>query len=105
MKGTASSNPIFLQAEWRKLLMANYIVPPAMLAPYVPDGTELDFWEGNCYVSMVGFMFLNTAVMGWRIPWHQHFEEVNLRFYVRRKAGTEWRRGVISGMCCRNAMV
>ena len=76
----------FLTAEWRKLLMANYFVPPELLAPYLPFGTELDLWQGRCYVSLVGFMFMNTRVLGLSIPFHRNFEEVNLRFYVRRKA-------------------
>jgi uncharacterized protein YqjF (DUF2071 family) len=29
------------------------------------------------------------------VPFHQDFEEINLRFYVRRKTGAEWRRGVV----------
>jgi uncharacterized protein YqjF (DUF2071 family) len=28
------------------------------------------------------------------VPFHRNFEEVNLRFYVRRKADDGWRRGV-----------
>ena len=95
MKNQAEKKSVFLKAEWRKLMMANYIVPPEMLEKYVPAGTELDFYEGNCYVSLVGFMFLKTSVLGFRIPWHQNFEEVNLRFYVRRYTGTEWRRGAV----------
>ncbi len=86
---------IFLSAEWRKLLMANYVVPPAYLDLYVPPGTELDYWEGKCYVSLVGFMFVDTAVKGLRVPLHTDFEEINLRFYVRRKDGKNWRRGVV----------
>ncbi len=86
----------FLTAEWRKLLMANYIVPPELLKPFVPWGTELDFWEGRCYVSLVGFMFLKTKVLGLPIPFHRDFEEANLRFYVRRKMPDgEWRRGAV----------
>ena len=50
----------FLTAEWRKLVMINYEVNPEILHSYVPKGTELDFFEGKCYVSVVGFMFLNT---------------------------------------------
>lgn len=84
----------FLTAEWRKLLMANYAVPPETLARYVPFGTELDLWEGKCYVSVVGFMFLNTALLGLKIPFHTNFPEVNLRFYVKRWDGQEWKRGV-----------
>jgi hypothetical protein len=60
----------------------------------VPAGTELDFWNGKTFVSLVGFMFLKTRVKGLPIPFHQNFEEVNLRFYVRRKAEDGWRRGV-----------
>jgi uncharacterized protein len=85
----------FLKAEWRKLILANYEVDPAVLRPYLPQGTELDIWQGTCYVSMVGFMFLNTRVLGIPVPFHRNFEEVNLRFYVRRFDGDQWRRGVV----------
>ncbi len=85
----------FLKAEWRKLVMANYAVDPALLMNYLPNKTELDFWNGTCYVSLVGFMFQNTKVMGIKIPFHVDFEEVNLRFYVRYKDAGEWKRGVV----------
>lgn len=86
---------IFLQAEWRKLAMANYVVNPDILKKYLPHGTELDIWNGRCYVSLVGFMFLETKVLGVKIPFHVNFEEVNLRFYVRHYDGKEWKRGVV----------
>ncbi|PUZ20887.1 hypothetical protein GA0116948_1188 [Chitinophaga costaii] len=89
------SNSIFLTAEWRKLAMANYAVDPGLLQRYVPRGTELDTWNATCYVSLVAFMFERTCVMGCRIPFHQDFEEVNLRFYVRYKDGGNWKRGVV----------
>ncbi|HKP67767.1 MAG TPA: DUF2071 domain-containing protein [Pyrinomonadaceae bacterium] len=85
----------FLTAEWRDLIMANYEVDPALLASRVPHGTELDLQDGRCFVSLVGFMFLNTRVLGIPIPYHVNFEEVNLRFYVKRDTGTELRRGVV----------
>lgn len=85
----------FLKAEWRKLAMANYPIDPKYLEPFVPQGTELDFWEGNCYISLVGFMFKNTKLLGLKIPFHTNFEEVNLRFYVKRKEGETWKRGVV----------
>jgi uncharacterized protein len=85
----------FLQAEWRKLAIANYRIEPELLQPFVPFGTELDLWNDRCYVSLVGFMFINTRVLGVRIPWHTNFEEVNLRFYVKRKVDGQWRRGVV----------
>jgi len=86
---------IFLTAEWRYLAMLNYEIDPAVLSPFLPAGTELDFWNGKTFVSVVGFRFLNTRIAGIPIPFHRHFEEVNLRFYVRRKAGDGWRRGVV----------
>ena len=86
---------IFLTARWENLVMANYKIDPGILEPYVPLGTELDYWNGNCYVSLVGFLFLNTRVRGLSIPFHRNFEEFNLRFYVRYRAFDGWRRGVV----------
>src|SRR5436305_8593164 len=85
---------IFLTAEWRHLLMVNYVVDPAALAPLVPAGTELDLWRGRAYVSVVGFRFLRARVLGVPVPFHRNFDEVNLRFYVRRRVNNEWRKGV-----------
>jgi uncharacterized protein YqjF (DUF2071 family) len=87
--------PVFLTAEWRSLVMINYAIEPAVLAPHVPRGVELDPWEGEALVSMVGFRFLKTRVLGLPIPFHQNFDEVNLRFYVRRRSEEGWRRGVV----------
>jgi uncharacterized protein YqjF (DUF2071 family) len=92
MKGPADK---FLTAEWRHLAMLNYDVDPSVLAPLVPVGTELDHYSGRSMVSLVGFLFLNTRVLGIPIPLHRNFEEVNLRFYVRRKAADGWRRAVV----------
>ncbi len=75
--------------------MLNYAIDPAVLAPFVPAGTELDQFEGRTVVSLVGFLFLRARVLGLSVPFHRDFEEVNLRFYVRRKAGAGWRRAVV----------
>ncbi len=85
----------FLNAEWRKLAIANYQVDPRILSRYIPAGTELDFWQNTCFVSLVGFMFVNTKLLGVKIPFHTDFEEVNLRFYVRRFEHNRWKRGVV----------
>jgi uncharacterized protein YqjF (DUF2071 family) len=81
----------FLTAEWRKLIMANYVVDEELLLPYVPTGTQLDRYDGRCYMSLVGFLFQKTRLRGLRVPFHVEFEEVNLRFYVRQGE----RRGVV----------
>jgi uncharacterized protein YqjF (DUF2071 family) len=86
----------FLKAEWRKLVMFNYAVDPAVLQPLVPPHTELDFWNQTCYVSLVGFMFLNTKIKGIKIPFHINFEEINLRFYVKyQETNQAAKRGVV----------
>ncbi len=84
----------FLRARWQDLIIANYEVDPSLLASRVPAGTELDLYEGKCFVSLVGFMFLDTRVLGVPIPFHTDFEEVNLRFYIKRELPTETRRAV-----------
>jgi uncharacterized protein len=91
-----NADRVFLTAEWRHLAMLNYEVDAGLLLPFVPAGTELDRWNGKAFVSLVGFRFLKTKLFGFLpIPMHSNFEEVNLRFYVRRQAGSEVRRGVV----------
>lgn len=90
-----SSERRFLSAELRDLVMLNYEVPPEILSKRVPPGTELDSFNGRTFVSIVGFRFLSMRVLGLPIPGHRNFEEVNLRFYVRRYAPEGIRRGVV----------
>lgn len=85
----------FLRAQWLNLVMLNYEIQPDLLARYVPGGTELDDWNGKTFISMVGFLFQKTSVLGVPALFHRNFEEVNLRFYVRRRTPEGWRRGVV----------
>lgn len=86
----------FLTAEWRKLIFFNYAVPESLLLPFLPAHTVLDTWHNTHYISLVGFLFKDTILKGWRIPFHRTFPEINLRFYVKRQMpdGT-WRRGTV----------
>ena len=84
-----------LKASWNNLFMANYVIDPKVLLPYLPYGTELDLFEGKCYVSLVGFMFLDTKLIGIKFPFHTNFEEVNLRFYVKYSDNGTIKRGVV----------
>lgn len=85
----------FLKGEWRKLAIANYVIDQDKLKDYIPFGTELDLWNGKCFISLVGFMFKNTKLFGVKIPFHVDYEQVNLRFYVKRFEKGEWKRGVV----------
>jgi|GEM_PF-34743 len=90
---------VFLSAQWRQLIMVNYRVPAELLQAYLPAATELDDWQGEMLVSLVGFAFTGTSLQGMSLPIHSDFEEVNLRFYVRRAVVENgvrtWRRGVV----------
>jgi uncharacterized protein YqjF (DUF2071 family) len=85
----------FLTAKWLDLVMVNYAVAPEVLQEFVPRGTELDLFEGECYASLVAFKFFDTRVLNLKIPFHINFLEVNLRFYVKRESAGETRRGVV----------
>jgi hypothetical protein len=95
--GTIAAVPgrAYLRANWSHLAMLNFPTEPAVVQPHVPAGTEIDMWQGRPYLSMVGFLMLDTRVRGLPIPCHRNFEEVNLRTYVRRKVGDRWQRGVV----------
>jgi uncharacterized protein len=93
---TSESVRVFLSAEWRDLVMLNYEIDPSLLTQHVPPGTSLDSFKGRTYVSLVGFRFDRTKLLGrFPVPFHADFEEVNLRFYVRHKEGSDDRRGVV----------
>ena len=85
----------FMKAEWNDLLFINYEINPEFLKKYVPKGTELDLFNGKCYISLIGFMFENVKILGIKVPYHVNFEEVNLRFYVKRFEAGVWKRGVV----------
>jgi len=87
--------PAFLTAQWRYLALLNFEVARQVLEPFRPAGTELDDREGRHFVSLVGFLFLDTHVLSLPAFFHQDFEEVNLRFYARREVGGEVRHGVV----------
>src|SRR4051794_21220834 len=86
---------IFLSARWENLIMANYEVEPHLLLPYIPKGVELDFYNNKTFVSLVGFMFKQTSLFKIPIPFLGTFEEINLRFYVKRVKGNNVKRGVV----------
>jgi uncharacterized protein YqjF (DUF2071 family) len=85
----------FLTAYWENLIMANYEVSPDLLTPYLPHGVELDFYNNKTFVSLVGFMFRKTSLFNIPIPLLGTFEEINLRFYVKRRDGNTIKRGVV----------
>jgi uncharacterized protein YqjF (DUF2071 family) len=86
---------VFLKAHWENIIMANYVLPKELLMPYLPIGVELDLYNNEAYVSLVGFMFKRTKIFNLPIPFFGTFEEINLRFYVKRIDGNTLQRGVV----------
>ncbi|MFY7965574.1 MAG: DUF2071 domain-containing protein [Chitinophagaceae bacterium] len=85
----------FLRADWQNIIMVNYVVDKNLLLPYLPYGVELDFYNDQPFISLVGFKFANSKIAGVPIPLFGSFDEVNLRFYVQRKADNKVKRGVV----------
>ncbi len=92
---TNRQQPVFLTAWWRNLVMLNYEVDPDTVTPFLPRGIELDVWRGRTLVSIVAFEFSDVRILKMPVPFHRHFEEINLRFYVRRRTTDGSRRGVV----------
>ena len=85
----------FLTARWTDLLLLNFAVPADLIASVAPPGTEPDLHNDQAYISIVGFRFQNVRLLGLPIPGHTRFDEINLRYYVKRIVEGETRRGVV----------
>lgn len=86
---------VFLKANWLRLASANYVVDPAILQKHIPKGTQLESFEGKHYVSLVAFRYSKTRLLNVRVPFHHLFEEINLRFYLKREISKgNWRSEV-----------
>jgi hypothetical protein len=80
-----------MTASWKRLINMTYAVSPELLLPHVPAGVTLDCIDGKAFVGLVPFSFENVTMNRLRIPFHQSFPEINLRFYVKHRLG----RGVV----------
>lgn len=81
----------FLTAEWNNLINITYAVDPELLQAHLPEGLSLDIIDGKAFVSLVAFEFNEVRLKGIKIPFHNRFPEINLRFYVNRNG----KRGVV----------
>ena len=84
-----------LATEFRKVALINYIVPPEILDKYLPKHTEPDLYNGNCYISLVGFHVHNLKLNDIKLPVIKDFEEIDLQIYVKRFNGASWVKGVV----------
>lgn len=68
---------------WHDLLFAHWPVSADELKPLIPQGLELELWEGKPWVSIVPFHMSGIRLHGLPpIPFTSRFPELNVRTYV-----------------------
>jgi uncharacterized protein len=70
--------------RWNDLLFAHWPVATAQVAALLPDGLQVDTFEGSAWLGVVPFWMDRIKVHGLpSIPGARSFPELNLRTYVR----------------------
>jgi len=89
------SKLLSLKGEWKNIILINYKFDPVVPAKYLPPDTELDTFNDEHYLSLVGSLYKDTRVKGVIVPFQRTFEEINMRFYIRHKTDNgKWKRGI-----------
>ena len=71
-----------LVQRWHDLTFLHWAVPPAVVAPLLPAGTEPDTIDGVTYVGLIGFRMVKLGPLrGPGLPWLGTFCETNVRLY------------------------
>jgi len=72
-----------MRMRWRELLFAHWVVDKSILRRLVPDGLQVDSFEGQCYVGAVPFLMegVGPRILP-TLPGLHAFPELNLRTYV-----------------------
>lgn len=76
--------------EWRHLSFLHWEVDPNKLKQYIPEGIEIDFFEGKSFVGVIPFLMKNVRPRFLpAVPGISTFPEFNIRTYVKKngKAG------------------
>ncbi|MFB5760891.1 YqjF family protein [Paenibacillus medicaginis] len=76
-------DPWVMKQVWNKLLLAHWPVRQEELLPCIPDGLELDLWEGEAWLSLIPFYITGLRLRGTPpVLWLSRFAELNVRTYV-----------------------
>ena len=82
------------RAEWREIVVVNFEIDPKILAPYTPPKTEIDFFNGIAFVSLIARTVKKVKPGNYPIFFSRPFEQIQLRFYVKRTGAEGERRGI-----------
>ena len=73
-----------LVQEWKYLTFMHWRVSPKILSHYLPEGIELDLYEGNAYVGLIPFLMKDVHPrLLFPISGISNFPEFNIRTYVK----------------------
>lgn len=79
-----------MHMTWHDLAFFHWPVPPGALRPLVPEGLEVDTYDGRAWLGIIPFWMTNVRMRGLpAVPTVGRFEEINVRTYVTdgKKAG------------------
>ncbi len=81
--------PVVMRPKWNDLLFLHWEFAPELVAPLLPDGLELDLFEGRAYVGLVPFRMESVCPrfvpdLGRLSHFYTRFPELNVRTYVVR---------------------
>ena len=70
--------------RWNDLLFAHWPVPASSIAPLLPEGLQVDSFQGSAWLGVVPFWLDRIKVRGLPpIPGMRSFPDLNVRTYVR----------------------
>jgi uncharacterized protein YqjF (DUF2071 family) len=79
-----AGRPWVMRMRWTDLLFAHWPVDPEPLRQRLPNGLELDLYDGQAWLGIVPFRMSDVAPRGLpAMPVLSVFPEVNVRTYVR----------------------
>jgi uncharacterized protein YqjF (DUF2071 family) len=76
-----------LHHSWSEIAFAHWPYPPETVQRLLPEGLEVDTWDGMAWVGLVPFHLRIRIALTPEIPWISRFEEMNVRTYVRGPDG------------------
>jgi uncharacterized protein YqjF (DUF2071 family) len=82
-----SQSPVMFQ-QWRHLLFLHWSFPPDTVQMTLPQGLQVDTFDGNAWIGIVPFLMRRVRPAGFpSVPGISNFLEMNLRTYVRDVSG------------------
>jgi uncharacterized protein YqjF (DUF2071 family) len=77
------SSSLAIGMRWERLLFAHWAIPGEELCGLIPDGLELDTFDGQAWIGIVPFRMARVGPAGLPLPGRLgNFGEINVRTYV-----------------------